>query len=199
VGICRIFLEGSVHVWDGWEMFGRAGGANLALNDYPLYNDWPRDVSSDGYQAFSTLGLRGLVWESGRWSLGSACSVSRYSPFDVSKTVAVNAFQTVYIDAPIEIDCGFPITWRFGELGELVCYAGPMVHFGYLEGDTRTHTFDDGHLLSDEINSLNVRDKGNVGLFFGLQGPLLRTHARWQAEGEYRDGFGGSASVYWPF
>src|SRR5688572_5451426 len=60
VGISRVFLEGSLCIADGWEAFARAGGANLVVNDIALYRDWPRDLSSDGYQAFASLGLRGL-------------------------------------------------------------------------------------------------------------------------------------------
>lgn len=199
VAVSRTFLDGSVYIADGWEAFARAGGANLVINDIALYRDWPRDLSSDGYQMFGSLGLRGLLIDRGTWALGSSWSASRYSAFNVSKTVEVNAFQTVYVDAPVELECAFPISWRFGGGQQFAFYGGPVVHFAYIEGDTRTHSFARGHLVSDEINALNVRDKGNLGLFLGIQGPLWRTRGRWQAEGELRDGIGGSASIYWPF
>lgn len=199
VDVSRVFAEGSLYVGHGWELFARLGGANLVVNDIALYRDWKRDLAGDGYQAFGTLGLRGLLWDRGRWSWGASLSASRFSAFQVSKTVEVNAFQTVFVDAPLELELGLPLTWRFGGAGQCSLYAGPDVHFAYIEGDTRTNTFSPALDTRDRIHALNVRDKGNVGAFLGLQGPLWRTRGRWQTEAEFRDGLGGSAAVFWSF
>jgi hypothetical protein len=200
VDFSRALNEGSVAIAPGWELFVRLGASNYVVNDVELYRPgWQRDLSSVGYQFFAGVGARGLVWQSGDWSLGSTISFSRFSDFEKTMTVAVNAFQTVFVDAPLEIEFAAPITRRFGALGQYALYAGPQVHFGYIEGDVRTTTFTPAVSTMDEINRLNVRDKGSFGGFLGFQGPLFYTRGRWQIEGEAGAGFGGSISTYWSF
>jgi hypothetical protein len=191
----RLYLEGSVGLSDWSEIFGRVGGSNWVVNELESFQPgMVRDVSSDGYPAFLSGGLRGTAWANGAWSIGIALEVAVYSGMEENVRWMYDTYQELRFDPTVEINGGISVGYQFSQS---ILYAGPLIHFGYTMVDVRTHTFGPDWNIRDEIDALTIRDKGGIGCFVGWQRPIGANGWYVQLEGSVlRGGFGGALSCF---
>ena len=185
----RIYLEGSYGFTDGVEAFGRAGVSDWVINDIESFEaGMTRDVSSDGYPAFLSGGLRGKAWQCGRVSIGGSLEVAWYSGLERNVRWDYDVYQELFFDATVEINAAVSVGY---DLGRSVVYGGPLLHFGYNRVDVRTHEFGPDWDIEESIDALTIRDKGGCGGFLGWRAPLGVNGWRLQIEGAgLRGGFG---------
>jgi hypothetical protein len=192
----RIYVEGSFGLSDCSEIFGRVGGSNWVINDVHSFQAGRlHDVSSDGYPAFLSGGMRGTAWGNGAWSIGISLEVAVYSGMEQTIRWTYNTYQELHFDPTVEINGGISIGYN---LEQGVLYGGPLIHFGYAMADIRTHTFGSDWAIRDTIDGLTIRDKAGVGCFVGWQRPIGGRGWTLQLEGSVlRGGFGGALSCFW--
>jgi len=191
----RIYLEGSFGLTGNIEIFGRAGGSDWVVNDVESYAPgMARDVSSDGYPAFLSLGVRGRAWRFGCVSIGGSLEAAWYSSQERNIRWDYNVYQELLFDATTEINAALSVGY---ELGRGVFYAGPLVHWAYTRVDVRTHTFGPDWDVEDSIDALTIRDKNGVGGFFGWRTPIGQRGWHLQLEGAgLRGGLAGALGFY---
>ena len=191
----RVYVEGSFGLSDDLEIFGRVGGSECTINDVNTYrDDLTRDVSSLGYPAFCSGGVRGLGWHFGRFSIGASAEVAWYSSIEKNIRWDYDVYQELYFDAMVEFNLGLPIGC---EVGNSILYGGPLIHFAYTVADIRTHTFGPDWDVDDEVDELTVRDKAGRGAFLGCRTPLGQNGWHLQLEGAaMRKGFNGAIGFY---
>lgn len=191
----RIYLEGSYGLSDYFEVFARAGGSNMVINEVESWRPgYQRDVSSDGYPLFSSLGVRGCFYQGERWSFGAALEAALYSSMDKTVRWKQDVFQEIRFDPTIEITAGLSVGYQ---IGRSTIYGGPFIHFGYTRADTRTHYFGSSWDVDDKIDALTVRDKASVGSFLGWQTPLGDNGWSLLLEGStISEGFGGTVAFF---
>jgi hypothetical protein len=191
----RIYIEGSHGLADCLEIFARAGGSNWVINDIEtLEPGMIRDVSSDGYPAFVSAGLRGKGWECGAWSIGASLEVAVYSGMEETIRWSFDRYQELHFDRTVEINAGVSIGY-FLQRG--ILYSGPLLHLGYASADVRTHIFGEDWTVEDSIDALTIRDKPGLGWFIGWQRPIGDCGWSLQLEGAVLDGgFGGAISFF---
>jgi hypothetical protein len=191
----RIYFEGSYGFTCGVEAFGRVGVSDWVINDVESYRPgMTRDVSSDGYPAFLSGGVRGKAWQFGRWSIGSSLEVAWYSGLERSVRWSYDVYQELLFDSTVEINAAV----SFGCcLGRSIVYGGPLLHFGYGRVDVRTHEFGPDWDIEESIDALTIRDKGGCGGFLGWRTPLGRNgwHLQLEAAG-LRGGVAGALGFY---
>lgn len=191
----RIYIEGSFGFTDGVEAFGRAGVSDWVINDVESYEPGlTRDVSSDGYPAFLSGGIRGRAWQLGRISIGGSLEVAWYSGLERSVRWDYDVYQELLFDSTVEITAALSVGC---DLGRGVVYAGPLVHFGYNRVDVRTHEFGPDWDVEESIDALTIRDKEGCGGFLGLRAPLGQNGWHVQLEGAgLRGGFAGALGFF---
>lgn len=191
----RVYFEGSYAFTSGLEAFGRVGGSDMVVNEVDTYEpDMTRDVSTDGYPAFLSFGLRGEAWRCGRLSLGASCEAAWYFGFERSVRWNYDAYQELLFDATTEITAAVTVGY---DVGQGVFYAGPLVHFGYLRADVRTHEFGPDWDVEESVDALTIRDKGGCGGFFGWRTPIGQNGWHLQIEGAgMRGGCAGALGFY---
>ncbi len=177
----RIYFEGSYGFTDGVEAFGRAGASDWVINDIESFQPGlTRDVSSDGYPACVSGGLRGKAWQFGRVSVGGSLEVAWYSGLERAVRWDYDVYQELLFDSTVEITAALSVGCN---LGRSVLYGGPLVHFGYNRVDVRTHEFGADWDVEDSVDALTIRDKGGCGGFFGWRAPIGRNGWHLQLEG----------------
>jgi hypothetical protein len=191
----RVYLEGSLGLGACAEVFGRVGASNFVINDVETFQPGMlRDVSSDGYPAFLSGGIRGTPWMSESWSIGISLEVAVYSGMEKTVRWTHDTYEELHFDPTVEINAGISVGYH---LDHGVLYAGPLIHFGYAMADVRTHTFGDEWNIRDHIDGLTVRDKPGMGGFLGWQCPIGECGWAIQLEGSVlRGGFGGAISFF---
>jgi hypothetical protein len=191
----RVYLEGSHGLDECFEIFARAGGSNMVINEVESWQPgYQRDVSSDGYPLFGSLGVRGCFYGGKRWSFGAALEVALYSGMDKTIRWKQDVFQEIRFDPASEINAGLSVGYQ---IGRSTIYGGPLIHFGYTRADTRTHYFGSNWSVDDEIDALTVRDKASVGSFLGWQTPLGENGWNLLLEGStISEGFGGAIAFF---
>jgi hypothetical protein len=191
----RIYFEGSYGVTGAVEAFGRAGVSDWVVNDLETYEPGlARDVSSDGYPAFLSGGLRGTAWRFGKLSVGGSLEVAWYSGLERSVRWDYDVYQELHFDSTTEITAALSVGYLVGR-SEL--YGGPLLHFGYGRVDVRTHEFGPDWDVEERIDAATIRDKGGCGGFLGWRTPLGPNGWHLQLEGAgLRDGFAGSLGFY---
>ena len=182
----RFYLEGSFAFNHGIEGFLRAGGSDVVINEIETYEPGKdKDVSSQGYPAFLSGGVRGTFWQWGPWTLGGSFEAAWYAGLERYIRWDYDAYQQLYVDPTVEFNAGLSLAYDFG-FGTF--YWGPLVHFGYTNADVRTHEFGPNWDVEEEINALNVRDKAGFGGLFGWQMPLGGGGWNLQIEGSVLSG-----------
>jgi len=191
----RIYIEGSFGFTAGVEAFGRAGVSDWVINDVESYEPGlTRDVSSDGYPAFLSGGVRGKAWQLGRVSIGGSLEVAWYSGLERSVRWDYDVYQELLFDSTVEITAAVSIGC---DLGRGVVYAGPLVHFGYNRVDVRTHEFGPDWDVEESIDALTIRDKQGCGGFLGWRTPIGQNGWHVQLEGAaLRGGFAGALGFF---
>jgi hypothetical protein len=191
----RIYVEGSYGFGHNIEGFGRAGVSDWVVNDIESYREgWNRDVSSDGYPAFLSIGLRGKAWQCGRLSIGASIEAAWYSGLERSIRWNYDAYQELLFDPTTEINVALTVGYQ---VGRGVFYGGPLVHFGYNRVDVRTHEFGPDWDIEESVDALTIRDKGGCGGFFGWRTPIGCSGWNLQLEGAgVRGGVGGAIGFY---
>jgi len=177
----RIYIEGSFGFTDCVEAFGRAGVSDWVVNDVESYEPGlTHDVSSDGYPAFVSVGVRGKGWQFGRVSVGGSIEAAWYAAFEKNVRWDYDVYQELLFDSTVEITAALSVGC---DLGRSVLYAGPLVHFGYNRVDVRTHEFGADWDVEDSVDALTIRDKGGCGGFVGWRAPIGRNGWHIQLEG----------------
>ena len=191
----RVYLEGSFGLSENLEVFGRVGGSDWTINDVNTYEeDLEKDVSSHGYPAFGSLGIRGRGWQAGPWSLGASLEVAWYNALETNLRWDYDVYQELYFDSTLEFNIGITLGY---ELGCSIVYGGPLFHFAYTRADVRTHEFGMDWDVEDDIDELTVRDKAGVGAFLGWRTPIGEYGWNLQLEGSaLPGGFGGAVGFY---
>jgi opacity protein-like surface antigen len=191
----RIYLEGSYGFTDSVEAFGRAGVSDWVVNDIQTYEPGDmRDVSSDGYPAFVSGGLRGTAWRSGNLSVGASFEAAWYVAQERDIRWDYDAYQELYFDSTVEFTLAVPVGY---EIGRSILYGGPLVHFGYTRVDVRTHEFGPDWEVEDSVDAVTIRDKGGCGGFLGWRTPIGENGWHLQIEGAgLRGGFAGALGFY---
>jgi len=191
----RIYLEGSYAFTDAVEGFGRAGVSDWVINDVESFRPgMTRDVSSDGYPAFLSGGLRGTAWRCGRVSIGGSLEVAWYSSLERNVRWDYDVYQELLFDATVEITAAVSVGC---DIGRGVVYGGPLVHFGYNRVDVRTHEFGPDWDIEDNIDALTIRDKAGCGGFLGWRTPIGENGWHLQLEGAgLRGGFAGALGFF---
>jgi hypothetical protein len=191
----RAYFEGSIGLSDCCEIFARLGGSNWVINDIESFQPGMlRDVSSDGYPAFLSGGVRGSSCVNGTWSIGISIEVAVYSRMEETIRWTFDTYQELHFDPTVEINGGMSIGYN---LEHGILYGGPLIHFGYAMADIRTHTFGSDWSVRDSIDALTIRDKAGVGGFVGWQRPIGENGWNLQVEGSaLRGGFGGAISCF---
>lgn len=191
----RIYFEGSYGFTDCVEIFGRAGVSDWVVNDIESFRPGlTRDVSSDGYPAFFSGGIRGKGWQWGRVSIGGSFEAAWYSGLERSVRWDYYVYQELLFDSTVELTAALPVGY---DLGRGVVYGGPLVHFGYTRVDVRTHEFGPDWDVEESIDEVTIRDKCGCGGFFGWRTPL--GHNGWQLQLEGTGlvgGFGGALGFF---
>jgi len=187
----RVYLEGSYGFTCGLEAFGRVGVSDWVINDVESFRPgWTRDVSSDGYPAFLSGGLRGRAWQGGRVSIGGSLEAACYSAQERAVRWNYDVYQELHFDSTVEINVALSVGY---DLGRGVVYGGPLVHFGYSRVDVRTHEFGPDWDVEDSIDALTIRDKGGCGGFLGWRTPIGQNG--WQLQLEGAGMYGGFAGA----
>jgi hypothetical protein len=191
----RIYFEGSYGFTDNVELFGRVGLSDWVVNDIESYEPgMVRDVSSDGYPAFLSIGLRGRAWQCGRLSLGASLEAAWYAGLERDIRWNYDAYQELYFDPTTEINAAASLGW---DLGRGVLYAGPLVHFAHTRVDVRTHEFGPEWDIEERVDGLVIGDKNGVGGFFGWRVPLGNRGWQLQLEGAgLRGGLAGALGFF---
>jgi len=191
----RVYFEGSFGFTDCLEAFGRAGASDWVVNDIATYRaDLAREVSSDGYPAFLSGGVRGKAWQLGRVSVGGSLEAAWYPGLERDIRWNYDTYQELYFDSTVEITAALSVGYDFGQS---VVYGGPLVHFGYTRLDVRTHEFGPDWEVEDRVDALTIRDKGGCGGFLGWRTPLGENGWHLQLEGAgLRGGFAGAVGFY---
>lgn len=195
----RIYVEGSYGFTDNVEGFLRAGGADFVVNDVHTWRpNATRDVSSDGYPAFFSGGVRFRALQIGRWSLGGSLEAARYAAQERAIRWSYDIYQELHFDSTLEFNFGLSIGWRIGQQSTL--YGGPLLHMAYTNVDVRTNEFGPDWEIEDTLEAITLRDKAGVGGFFGWSSPLGGSAWTVQLEGyALARGLGGAANVYCSF
>jgi hypothetical protein len=153
-----------------------------------------RDISSDGYPAFWSGGLRGTPWEHDPWSIGVSLEVALYSGMEETVRWNYDTYQELHFDPTVEINAGLSVGYSFGSS---ILYAGPLLHLGYMSADARTHVFGPDWSVQDSVNSVTIRDKPGWGCFIGWQRAFADGDWNIQLEGSVLSGgFGGAISCF---
>ena len=192
----RLYLEGSYGFTDSVEAFGRAGISDWVINDIETFRPgMTRDVSTDGSPpAFLSGGLRGKMWQVGRWSIGGSLEAGWYSGMDRYVRWNSHVYQDLLFDPTVEITAALSVGC---DLGRSVVYGGPMLHFGYSRLHVRTHEFGPDWDVEETINALTIRDKGGYGGFLGWRTPIGESGWHLQLEGAgLRGGFAGALGFF---
>ncbi len=192
----RIYFEGSYGFTDSLEAFGRVGVSDWVINDIESYQPgMTRDVSSDGYPAFLSGGLRGTAWQFGEgWSVGGSLEAGWYSGLERSIRWNYDAYQELLFDPTVEINAALSVGY---DLGRGVVYGGPLLHFAYNRVDVRTHKFGPNWEIEDSVNALTIRDKGGWGGLVGWRTPIGENGWQLQLEGAgLCGGFAGAVGFF---
>ena len=191
----RIYLEGSYGFTGVLEGFSRVGASDQVIGDIDSFRPgMARDVSSDGYPAFLSGGLRGKAWQFGNASIGASLEAAWY--FGQERTIRWkhDVYQELLFDPTVEINAGVTVGY---DLGRSVVYAGPLVHFGYIRADVRTHEFGPDWDIEEHVDALTIRDKGGCGGLLGWRAPLGENGWHLQIEGAgLAGGFAGSVGLF---
>ncbi len=191
----RIYLEGSYGFTAGLEGFGRVGVSDWVINDIESYEaGMTRDVSSDGYPAFVSGGLRGEAWRFGNGSIGGCFEAAWYSAQERAIRWQHDVYQELLFDSTVEFNAALTVGY---DLGRSVVYAGPLVHFAYTRADVRTHEFGPEWDIEESVDALTIRDKGGCGGFLGWRTPIGQNGWHLQLEGAgLTGGFAGSLGLF---
>lgn len=191
----RIYLEGSYGFTRGLEGFGRAGVADCVVNDVESYEPGlTRDVSTDGYPAFVSGGLRGKAWQIGRVSIGGALEVAWYPGFERDVRWDYDVYQELLFESTLEITAALSVGCN---VGRSVLYGGPLVHFAYNRVDVRTHEFGPDWDVEESVDALTIRDKAGCGGFLGWRAPIGTNGWHLQLEGAgLTGGFAGALGFF---
>ena len=191
----RVYLEGSHGLGDCLEIFSRVGGSNWVINDIDTAQPGMiHDVSSDGYPAFFSGGLRGNLWECERWSVGASFEAAVYSSMEKTIRWNFDRYQELHFDPTVEINTGVSVGYS---LEQGILYGGPLLHFGYASADVRTHVFGADWTVQDSIDAVTIRDKAGWGWFVGWQRPISEDGWSLQVEGSVLNGgLGGAISCF---
>ena len=191
----RIYFEGSYAFTDGVEAFGRTGVSDWVINDIESFRPgMTRDVSSDGYPAFLSGGLRGKAWQCGRVSVGGSLEAAWYSGLERNVRWDYDVYQELLFDSTVEITAAVSVGC---DVGRGVVYGGPLVHFGYNRVDVRTHEFGPDWDIEDSVDALTIRDKAGCGGFLGWRTPIGENGWHLQLEGAgLRGGFAGALGFF---
>lgn len=191
----RVYLEGSYAFNESMEIFGRAGGSDWVVNDIETYRPGiSHDVSSDGYPAFLSGGLRGKAWQWGPVTVGASLEAAWFPGLRKAIRWDHDVYQELYFDSTIEINTGLSLGYP---LGRSVVYCGPSLHFAYTRVDVRTHEFGPDWEIEDSIDALTIRDKAGWGGFLGWYTPLGENGWHLQLEGAgMSGGFQGAIGFF---
>lgn len=192
----RIYAEGSYAFTDSVEGFCRAGVSDWVINDIETYRPgMTHDVSTDGSPpGFLSGGLRGKMWQVGKWSIGGSLEVGWYSRMNRYIRWDYDAYQELLFEPTLEITAALSVGC---DLGSGVVYGGPMLHFGYNRLNVRTHEFGPDWDVEESISALTIRDKGGCGGFLGWRTPIGENGWHLQLEGAgLRGGFAGAVGLF---
>jgi len=189
----QAYVQASYGLLKNWEVFARLGAADLRAKetfDYVAYAD---DFRGD-YQAFGTLGFKGILFNTKSFSIGPILKASYYSDYKDSATGTIAGTK---IDMSYNIkdiwDVNLGLAFQ-AKINNVVLFAGPFVYWKNAKVDlditiTGTGTFSD---------SVKYESENNVGGFAGVRIPITKNFML-DVEGQYTNQFSGGAAIVYQF
>jgi hypothetical protein len=164
------YLQGNYSFLKDWEVYGRAGAADMIVNS--------RDTQQrfgDGANAFGSLGFKGVAYRNGNFAFGPFADGSMYGNYS---GIARNQWET---------DVGVSAQYKIRAVS---IYGGP---FGYWrQADSQL-------ALNPAISQNDMKERNNIGGFLGLRFPIVQQKVFFTAEAQMRDRPGVGASLSYKF
>ncbi|MFH1014895.1 MAG: hypothetical protein V1762_03130 [Nitrospirota bacterium] len=194
----QTYLQLSYGVIKRWEVYLRAGGADLKvkniLDDPNITNSGPKDFK-DGLKPFGTLGVKGLLYENQSFGIGPFVQATLYSSYKDEWTLnelgwSDQGYVKAKIKKPSEINLGIGLQ---GKIGEAIIYGGPVAYWTKIKVEGEVANITVGYA---ESVSTTFKEKNNVGGFAGVRLPLGKG-LNFEVEGQYKSRFSmGGALTY---
>ncbi len=155
----RLYLQTAYRVQEQWEGYFRIGGANFKARD-AFHSS---DDFKDGFQAFASVGLRGLLYEMPqhhfyRFGFGPFLQAGLYSSY-TDRTEA----EKLKLETPWEVNLGLAGQLKFSRLSDTTLYGGPCLYYSAAKAK---------HEHSLGPDSTTYEEQNMLGVFGGLRIPL---------------------------
>lgn len=167
---------------DNWEIYLRAGTADLEVEDAFVTDDFEGD-----FKPFGTLGVKGLVHQGPMLNVGLFAEGSYFAQTDDKGTMTIgNTSQSVRIEFEDSWEANVGLSFE-GEVEGAQLYGGPFL------------TAREGDVWSTITGKTdNFEEVDNLGLFAGVRW-ALKNGVQIDLEGQLRSGFSVGTAVYLPF
>lgn len=173
----QVYLQGSYSFVRNWEVYGRIGGANMK-----------EQVSNfdDSMKVFGSLGVRGLLYNDGLFSVGPFIQGNMYSNYSDTVTSG-GATGRFTVENPWDGSVGLATQIKKDNFS---VYYGP---FAYIARNEVKVEAPFGNLLAN--GSATLKEKQNLGVFLGINAVAIKDF-NIGIEGQYTGRFsvGGMAN-----
>jgi hypothetical protein len=194
----RAFVQGSYSFMKNWEGYVRGGVADFRSKDF--YDDANGGLFGatgfgdfrEGYQPYAAAGIKGLVYSDGIFAFGPFAQ-GTYQFADYKSDVFLNSANYVEFKFKNPWDVTVGIAGQVKVMG-LTLYGGP---FGYWTGAKVEARGVSGGV--PESGSARPEEKGNIGGFFGVKGPLFIKNLSINAEVQLKSEISTGASLTYSF
>lgn len=186
------YVQGSFGIVKNWEIFGRLGGAQMFVSDAFNFNSYTDDFK-DRWNLYGTLGVKGVVWSSGPFSVGPVFHASYYDRFKDSTagTIGGNYVNMNYEVSEIwDMNLGVSVQAKFSGV---TFFAGPFVY--WRNAVSNLEITSGGRFGSDSTRYVS---ENNVGGFGGVRIPIMKNFAI-EVEGQYTNMFSAGALAVYKF
>jgi hypothetical protein len=196
----QTYLQLSYGIMKGWEVYLRAGGADLKaknlIDDPTVTRVGPKDFK-DGFKPFSTLGAKGIIYENNNKSLsiGPFIQTTLYSNYKDEWTRNELGWSdsgsiTAKWEKPWDVNLGISAQTK---IGEVILYGGPFVYWYKVKGVNEAM----GSAGSNS-DSTTFKEKNNIGGFAGVKVPLGKKFSV-EVEGQMKSKFSAGAAIIYRF
>ena len=172
------FLQASIGVAPGWEIYGRVGGASMKMNDNTFtYNDAMR--------VYGGLGAKGLFWSDKTYGIGAFAQGNMYSDHK-GHDMGIVAGNGVFVQGELksQYDVAAGLIGQM-KLQSATLYLGPFWYYGHAKLSVAA-------LNIGASGSDTLKEKTSVGGVLGVGIPLTKA-IDLSVEAQVRDRVSGGA------